>query len=198
MIHKQSFIFSTARTVMLFLLFGGFLTACLPAAPSSRGGRKKMLTLDGADVNWEGFSLSTSGAKTGSGKPGVAGFPTLPFAVSDTLLQQGGSLHPYVLLRLPAADYDFLLIGANTYEAWFPGWLKSWSQTGREGLVIDLSAGKATGQGAFRLTAPGLDNPVPLMLLWDDAGEKRAAFYTGVLQSFTAIQCENLGSGKCN
>lgn len=156
-----------------------------------------MFTLDAADGNWEGYSLSTSGAKAGSGQPGVAGVPTLPFAVSDTLLQQGGSLHPYILLRLSSADYDFLLLGANTYEAWFPGWLKSWSQSGREGLVIDLSTGKATGQSAFRLTAPGLDNPVPLMLLWDDAGEKRAAFYTGLLQSLTAIQCENLQSGKC-
>ena len=155
-----------------------------------------MLNPDAGDGSWEGYSLSAPGAKAGSRQPDGIDIPALPFAVSDTLLLQGAGLHPYVLLRLSSADYDFLLLGAKSYEAWLPGWLKSWSQTGREGLVIDLSAGKATGRSAFQLRAPGLDNPVPLVLLWDDAGEKRAGFYTGLLQSLTSIQCENLGSGE--
>jgi hypothetical protein len=198
--HKQFSFFNTIKTGMLFLLCGGLLTGCLPSSPggSSRGERKKMFTLDGTDGLWEGYSLSASGAKAGSGQPGMADVPMLPFTVSDTLLQQSAGLHPYVLLRLSSADYDFLLLGAKNFEAWLPGWLKSWSQTGREGLMIDLSAGKATGRSVFRLTAPGLDNPVPLVLLWDDAAEKRAGFYTGLLQSFTTIQCENLQSEKCN
>lgn len=161
-----------------------------------------MFTLDGADGNWEGYSLSGSGAKpgpgvkdgpgfqAGTGQPAAVGFPSLPFALSDTLLQQGAGMHAYVLLRLPSADYDFLLLGAKSYEAWFPGWLKSWPQTGREGLMIDLSAGKATEHSVFRLTAPGLDNPVPLVLLWDDAGQARAAFYTQLLQSITTINAQ--------
>jgi hypothetical protein len=198
--HKQSLFFNTAKTVLFFLLCGGLLTACLPSSPAgpSRGERKKMFTLDGADGGWEGYSLSASDAKAGFGQPGALAVPQLPFAVSDTLLQSRTGLRPYILLRLPSADYDFLLLGAKSYEAWFPGLLKSWAQSGREGLVIDLSAGKAADQSVLQLTAPGLDNPVPLMLLWDDAAEKRAGFYTQLLQSLTTIQCENLRSGKCN
>ena len=194
--HKQSLFFNTAKNVLFFLLCSSFLIGCLPSSPSgpSRGERKKMFTLDGADVNWEGYSLSTSGAKAGTS----VGVPQLPFTVSDTLLQQRTGLQPYILIRLSSADYDFLLLGAKNFEAMLPGWLKNWQQTGREGLVIDLSAGKAAEQSVFQLTAPGLNNPVPLVLLWDAAGEKRAAFYTGLLQSLTAIQCENGQSGKCH
>lgn len=196
--HKQSIFFSTAKTGLLFLLCGSLLTGCLPSSPAgpSRGDRKKMFTLDGTDGSWEGYSLSASDAKAGIGQPGAVAVPPLPFALSDTLLQQGSGLHAYVLLHLPSADYDFLLLGARNYEPWFPGWLKSWPQTGREGLMIDLSAGNATGRSVFQLTAPGLDNPIPLVLLWDAAGEKRAGFYTQLLQSLTTIRCENIQSGE--
>ena len=196
--HKPSLFFSTAKTVVFFWLCSGLLTACLPSSPSSRPERKKMFIPDGTDGLWEGYSLTAPGGKTGTGQPGSVTVPQLPFAVSDTLLQGSAGLQPYILLRLSSADYDFLLLGAKNYEAWFSGWLKSWPQTGREGLIIDLSAGKATGRSAFRLTAPGLDSPVPLLLLWDDAAEKRAGFYTGLLQSLTAIQCENGQPGKSN
>ena len=197
--HKRSLFFDTAKTVMLFLLCSGLLVSCLPSSPAgqSRGERKKMFTLDGTDGSWEGYSLSPSGAKAGTGQPGASvSVPPLPFVLSDTLLKQGAGLHAYVLLRLPSADYDFLLLGAKNYEAWFPGWLKSWSQTGREGLMIDLSAGKATARSIFQLKAPGLDTPLPLVLLWDAAGENRASFYTQLLQGITTIQCENLSSGE--
>jgi hypothetical protein len=199
--YKQFPSFFTVATIAIFIGCSGVLTGCLPAPGSSptRGERKKMFTLDEPDGVWEGYSLSSPVASNvrpdiytdlrHSGEPGAVAFPPLPFALSDTLLSLGAEPKSFVLLRLPAADYDFLLLGAKNYEAYFQAWLKSWSQTGREGLVIDLAAAKVSGRSVFQLTGPGLENPVPLVLLWDAASEARAGFYSQLLQSLTTINC---------
>ncbi|TDW96268.1 hypothetical protein [Dinghuibacter silviterrae] len=187
--HIQALSFDTAKFVVLLLVCISLSPGCLPSpAGPSRAPRKKMFTLDETDGLWEGNSLTSPGSRL----PNAMVAPSLPFAMSDTLLQGRAGMEPYVLLRMPSADVDFLLLGAKNYEAWFPGWLKSWSQTGRQGLVIDLSSGKATGRTTFQLSAPGLDSPVPLVLLWDDASGQRAGFYTQLLQSLTTIECKNL------
>lgn len=182
-------------SVALFILGG-----CLPSSPGggSRGDRKKMLIPDETAGRWEGYNLSASGADGRGGQPVAAGIPSLPFVLSDTLFGGGAEAKPYILLRVPTADYDFLLLGAKTYEAWFPGWIKSWSQTGRAGLAIEMATGKVTGQTAMQLSVPGLDNPVPVVLLWDAASSGRADFYTQLLQGLTTIRCENLSSGECH
>ncbi len=164
--YKQSASFITVALVIISLLCNGLFTGCLPASPGggSRGERKKMLIPDETAGRWEGYSLSTSDADGHGGQPVAAGIPSLPFVLSDTLFGGGPEAKPYLLLRLPTADYDFLLLGAKGYEAYLPGWLKSWSQTGREGLAIELAAGKVTGQTALQLSATGLDNPVPVVL----------------------------------
>lgn len=195
--YKQFPSFFTVATIAIFIGCSGLLTGCLPAPGSSptRGERKKMFTLDGADGVWEGYSLtSPSGSPVHTGDPASVAFPALPFAMSDTLLLLGTEPKPFVLLRLPAADYDFLLLGAKNYEPYFPGWLKNWSQTGREGLVIDLAAGKVSGRSNLQLRVPGLENPVPLVLLWDAGSEARAGFYSQLLESLTSIRCEGLGN----
>lgn len=218
--YKQTRFSVTVKTVTLFLLCGGLLASCLPSSPgrSHGGDRKKMLNLDDATGDWEGYSLTapeaqhgaipspalgaipgtqqSAATQPGTDQPGAPAFPPLPFALSDTLLQRGAAIQTYMLLRLSSADYDFLLLGAKNYEAWLPVWLKSWPQTGREGLIIDLSAGKATSQIAFQLTAPGVDNPVPLVLLWDAPAEKRAGFYSQLLQGLTTIRCESLSQSQ--
>ena len=171
------------------LLCNSLLTGCLPASPGSgRPERKKMFTLDQADSRWEGNRLSASGTRGGSRQSGAVVFPPLPFALSDTLLQVGGGLRPYLLVHLSSGDYDLLLLGAKTYEGYLPGWLKAWPQTGREGIIIDLSAGKPTGRDVFQFSTPDLDNPVPLVLQWDAGSEARAHFYTQLLQNLTTIK----------
>jgi len=194
--NKQPHFLITAKIALLLLLCSGLVTGCMPSSPGGkqRPERKKMFTLDGTDGSWEGYSLSASRGQTGAGNPGAANVPLLPFSVGDTVM--GAGLRPYMLVRLPSADYDFLLPGAKNYEALFPGWLKNLPQTGRDGLVIDLASGKASNQSVFQLGAPGLSNAVPLILLWDTDGEKRVGFYTQLLQSFTTIRCENIQSGK--
>ena len=191
--YKQFPSFFTVATIAIFIGCSALLTGCLPApgsSPNPRGERKKMLTVDEPDGAWEGYSLSSpSASNVQGGEPGAVAFPPLPFALGDTLLSLGAEQKSFVLLHLATADYDFLLLGAKNYEAYFPAWLKSWSQTGREGLVIDLATGNASGRSVFQLTTPGLENPVPLVLLWDAASESRAGFYTGLLQSLTTINC---------
>jgi hypothetical protein len=197
--YKQSRSFSASAALAMILLCSGLLTGCLPSpgGGSERGERKKMFTLDEGDISWEGNGLTGSASRNFSVQPGTVPFPPLPFVVSDTLFRSAAGQQSYILLRLPTADYDFLLLGAKTYESYFPGWLKAWPQTGREGLMIDLSAGKAAERSVFQLTCPGLERPVPLVLLWDAASEGRAGFYTQLLQSLTAVQCENaLERGK--
>lgn len=154
-----------------------------------------MFTFDQADVRWEGNSLIGSGSRGfGPVGPGEAAVPPLPFALGDTLLQKDGASQLYAALHLPSSDYDLLLMGAKIYEAYLPDWLKAWPQTGREGLVIDLSAGKATARTSFQLSGPGLEKPIPLVLCWDAASEARAGFYTQLLQGLTAIQCSTASS----
>ena len=180
----------------LCLLCNGLLTGCAPTSPGSgRGERKKMFTFDQADVRWEGNSLIGSGSRgLGPAGPGGAAVPPLPFALGDTLLQDHGGSQLYAVLHLPSSDYDLLLLGAKMYEPYLPGWLKAWPQTGREGLMIDLSAGKATARTSFQLSCPGLEKPIPLVLSWDAASEARAGFYTQLLQGLTAIQCSTASS----
>jgi hypothetical protein len=205
--YKQSFI--VGAMMALCLMGNGLLTGCAPSSPGgpSRGERKKMFTFDQADVRWEGNGLAGSGSRGfgaggsggtavpgGAAWPGGAAVPPLPFALGDTLLQKDGGSQLYALLHLPSADYDFLLMGAKIYEPYLPGWLKAWSQTGREGLVIDLSAGKATARTSFQLSGPGLEKPIPLVLCWDAASEVRAGFYTQLLEGLTAIQCSTASS----
>lgn len=181
-----------AVTIAVFLLGNVLLTGCAPSGGGSGGGRgerKKMFTLTQMDGLWEGNSLSPSGSH---GYSNTTVIPPLPFALSDTLL----GTHNYALLRLPVADYDLLLPFVKTYEPYFPQWLKMWQQTGREGLAINLAAGEVSGRTMLQLSGAGMEQPVPVVLFWDGLSERRAGFYTQVLQSFSTLKCEE--SGGCN
>ena len=182
--------FVAAATIAVFLLGNVLLTGCAPSGGGSGGGRgerKKMFTLNQMDGLWEGYSLSSSGSH---GNSTTTGIPPLPFALSDTLL----GTHNYALLSLPVADYDLLLPFVKTYEPYFPQWLKMWQQTGKEGLAINLATGKVSGSKVLQLSGAGMEQPVSVVLFFDGLSERRAGFYTQMLQSFSTLKIEESGS----
>jgi hypothetical protein len=154
---------SSLIAIVLFLVLAGGLTGCLPSqGGGGKGERKKMLNLDGQDGAWEATSLG-SGANFGAASfasaesyPNkmAAAYPRLPFTLLDTTIRVGGEMADFMLLRLPTADYDYLLLAAKGFESWLPSWLNAWPQSGRHGIVIDLSGGTATQRADFQVSCP--------------------------------------------
>jgi len=181
------------RLLPVCLAFSLMTASCLPSGPAGgRPERRKMLTPDALEGSWESSGLTASPRRTASGAAAGMTALALPFTLADTTILQGGEELDYMLLRLPSADYDYLLLAAKNFESWLPSWLAAWPQSGRHGVAIQLTGGTATNRTDFLVTVAGLSDPLPLILFWDANSADRAVFFTQFLQSLTAIHCEKI------
>lgn len=179
------------KALVFCVAFSAALAGCLPSMPGGgRPERKKMFTSDALEGEWEGSALTVAAQTTAPRS--VAFYSPLPFTLVDTTINLNGEEADYMLLRLPTADYDYLLLAAKNYESWLPTWLAAWPQSGRHGVAIELNGGTATERADFQVTVPGLSEPIPLILFWDAHSADRAAFIAQFLQNLTTIHCEKL------
>ena len=184
--------------LLISLSLSFFMTGCLPAGgggPAGKPARKKMLTSDLSVGGWEGIGLAPG---SGGNQP-APGAPTLPFYFVDTTMRIGGEETNVALLRSPSAAYDYLLLLAKGYEAWLPTWLAAWPQSGRQGFVIDLTAGAASQRVDLQVKCPGVQGAIPLVLMWNPESADRAGVIQQFLLNLTSVHCEQLhfnGQGK--
>ena len=177
--------------LLIFLSLSVFMTGCLPGGggPGGKPGRKKMLTADLSVGGWEGVGLAPG---LDGSRPPAPGAPALPFYFVDTTMHIGGEEMNVALLRSPSADYDYLLLLAKGYEAWLPTWLAAWPQSGRQGFVIDLTAGAASQRVDLQVKCPGVQGAIPLVLMWNPASADRARVIQQFLSGLTSVHCEQL------
>jgi hypothetical protein len=175
---------------LILMALSFFMTGCMPGGggPGGKPARKKMLTADLSVGGWEGLGLAP-----GSGESRQAlNAPALPFYLMDTTMLIGGEETNVALLRSPSADYDYLLLFAKGYEAWLPAWLAAWPQSGRQGFVIDLTTGDASQRADLQVKCPGLQEAIPLVLMWNPESADRARVIQQFLSGLTAVHCEQL------
>lgn len=181
------------KTAFLFLLVACAMSSCAPGgggSPTSKPARKKMLNMSSGDNGWDAFSMAPNGAQGATA--GSISYPPLPFALADTVISMGGDNADFYILRIPSSNMDFLLPMVMSYEPWLAGWINAWPQLGRQGIVIDLSAGKVTHRTTLKVEAVAQQINIPLVLLWDKDSESRAAYLTKSIQSLKTLRCENL------
>ena len=177
--------------LMIILWLSASMTGCMPGGGGpGKPARKKMLTADLSVGGWEGVNL----APGSGGSRRVLDAPSLPFYLMDTTMRIGGEETNVALLRSPSADYDYLLLFAKGYEAWLPTWLAAWPQSGRHGFVIDLTAGAASQRVDMQLQCPGLQEAIPLVLMWNPESADRARVIQQFLSGLTSVRCEQLHS----
>jgi len=179
-----------AAGLLIFLWLSFFMTGCLPGGggPGGKPARKKMLTSDPSPGGWEGVSLAP---QSGGNQPALDA-PSLPFYLMDTTMRIGGEEMNVALLRSPSADYDYLLLAAKGYEAWLPAWLAAWPQSGRQGFVIDLTVGTASQRVDLQVQCPGIQQAIPLVLMWNSGSADRARVIQQFLSGLTSVHCSQL------
>lgn len=176
----------------LFLLLAGYLPGCTPGpgSPGSKPARKKMLNLDTQSDGWEAYQFASPAP--GSAASATSQYPPLPFALADTTIMLGGESADFYVLRVPSADFDFLLPMAKTYEPWLTAWLAAWPQMGRRGVAIDLSAGKPTRRASFQVECAAQHVSLPLVVFWDEASANRVSNLTNFMQSLSTVSCKSV------
>jgi hypothetical protein len=189
MINKIS---RAVMAAILFLLFAGSLPGCMPGpgSPAGKPPRKKMLSLDAQGDGMEAYQLTSPAP--GEGVLATKLYPPLPFALADTTIAFGGDNADFYVLRIPSAQFDFLLPMVKTYEPWLSAWLSAWPQMGRRGVAIDLSAGKATRRAIYQVESAAQHVSIPLVVLWDNASADRVTYLTNFMQSLSTVHCESV------
>jgi len=183
------------KAVMAIVLFAhvGGMTGCMTGSTTSAGGRpvrKKILTPDLQPENCNSTGFLGAGQSVNEA-PGIQS-PQLPFYMIDTTIAFDGNSLKYYILRVPGPEFDFLLPMAKTYEAYLNSLMAYWPMMDHDGLAIDLSAGKPTGQTRFELSGSGQEVTVPLVIMWDQASADRVTYITRFLETLSSIQCKSL------
>ena len=183
-----------AATFLACLLIAGSGCVTGPSNPANKPPRKKMDSAPLRDNGgWDSFSLVTSD-KT----PALPQYLPMPFTMTDTLLAFNGTSADFYIVRAPSSNFDFLLPMAKVYEPYLSAYLGSWTQTGRQGIAIDVSAGNAALRSSFQLESEDHHVSIPVVLFYDMASTGRVENLIKTIRSLSTLHSDQLENGVKN